>query len=50
LHVQFSDQLFAKKAGGVGTSTQEQISAIKTLEALQIQLQELKGHQYEIVR
>jgi hypothetical protein len=50
LHVQFSDQVFAKKAGGVGTSNQEQISAIKTLEALQIQLQELKGHQYEIVR
>jgi hypothetical protein len=50
LHVQISDQLFAKKVGGVGTSTQEQISAIKTLEALQGQLQELKGHQYEIVR
>jgi hypothetical protein len=50
LHVQFSDQLFAKRSGGVENSNQEQISAIKTLEALQIQLQELKGHQYEIVR
>jgi hypothetical protein len=50
LHVQFSDQLFAKKAGGVERSNEEQISAIKTLEALQMQLQELKGHQFEIVR
>jgi hypothetical protein len=50
LHVQISDQLFAKKVGGEGTSTQEQISAIETLEALQMQLQKLKGHQYEIVR
>jgi hypothetical protein len=50
LHVQFSDQLFANKAGGGERSNEEQISAIKTLEALQIQLQELKGHQYEIVR
>jgi hypothetical protein len=50
LHVQLSAQLFAKKAGGVESSNQEQISSIKTLEALQMQLQKLKGHQYEIVR
>jgi hypothetical protein len=50
LHVQLSAQLFAKKARGVETGNEEQMSAIKKLEALQMQLQELKGHQYEIVR
>jgi hypothetical protein len=50
LHVQLSAQLFAKKARGVETGNEEQMSAIKKLEALQMQLLELKWHQYEIVR
>jgi hypothetical protein len=42
LHVQLSAQLFAKKARGVETGNEEQMSAIKKLEALQMQLLELK--------
>jgi hypothetical protein len=48
LHVQLSSQLFANKSGDDGD--EEHISAIKTLEDLQTQLEELKTHQSDIVR
>jgi hypothetical protein len=48
LHVQLSSQLFEEKSGDAGDK--EHISAIKTLQAVQEQLKELKTHQSEIVR
>jgi hypothetical protein len=48
LHVQPSSQLFEGKSRDDGD--EEHISSIKTLEAVQTQLEELKTHQSEIVR
>jgi hypothetical protein len=48
LHVQLSSQLFAIKSGDA--SDKEHISSIKTFEAVQTQLEELKTHQSKIVR
>ncbi|KAG9548135.1 hypothetical protein KCU71_g12664, partial [Aureobasidium melanogenum] len=47
LHVELSSQLFEKSAHNTNA---EQISAIERLEELQTQLEELKTHQYEVVR
>lgn len=47
LYLELSSQLFQ---GSAQNSNSEQISAIEKLERLQTQLEELKTHQYEIVR
>jgi hypothetical protein len=46
LYVQLSSQVFANQS----PDASDNLKRIKTLEALQIQLEELKTHQYEIVR